>query len=170
MNRLAALLLAALVLLSCGTATAADAARRGAPFQEGIELASSVEGLEQGDVSTSFSLLELRDLWIRVKVARMAHTALLTLTFTTPRGEVFYETRQLYTREPHATQVRIPSVRHPVTAFPAKRLHGGVALDQPIPIGAGVFMRYPQAGTWLVQATLDGQRTLSARMDLSVAP
>lgn len=170
MRRLAPLLLSALTFLG----HAPDAARaqsRGAHFQEGIELSSSEAGLEQGAVSTRFNLLELRDLWIRVRVARMPHISLLRLTFTSPRGEVFYETKLLYSREPRAMEVQVQGVPHLRTAFPAKRVPGGYALDQPIPIGAGVFMRYPQPGTWLVQATLDGHHeALAVHVDLGVAP
>jgi hypothetical protein len=140
-------------------------------LEEAIELASSEEKLVEGETSTGFNLFSLRDLWVRVKVARMPRTALLHLTFTSPSGEVFYETKVLFSRGSRATHVKVPGARHAITAFPAKRLFEGFALDQSIPIGLGVFMRYPKPGTWLVQATLEGRHEpLGVRMELSVAP
>lgn len=171
MSRLATLLLSAIILLSYGPGAAVGAQPRGGHFQEGIVLASSEEGLEQGAGSTSFNLLDLRDLWIRVGVSRMPQTSLLRLTFTSPRGEVFYETSVLYTRDSRATEVHRKGAPHSTTAFPVKRLPGGFALDQPIPISTGAFTRYPRPGLWLVRATLEGhEQVLEARMNLSVAP
>jgi hypothetical protein len=152
-------------------AAAAPAPPRGASRDEGIELSDSAGGLDQGATSRSFNLMELRDLWVRVKVNRMPRTAMLTLTFINPRGEVFYETNVLYSHDTRAREVRVPGASHTITAFPARPVPGGFALDQSIPIGSGVFMRYPQPGTWLVRATLEGHHeALAVRMDLGVTP
>lgn len=167
-------LLWVLALLVCGISTgvtAAEGSPRGGPFEEGIALASSERGLEEGANSTSFNLLELRDLWVRVNVARLPRTSVLALTFTSPRGEIFHETRVLYSRETRAMDMRLPGASRSVTAFPAKPLAGGFALDQAIPIGIGAFVQYPQPGTWRIQATLDGRHEpLSVEMDLRVTP
>ena len=138
---------------------------------EGIDLSDSAGGLDQGATSRIFNLMQLRDLWVRVKVNRMPRTARLTLTFVDPRGEVFYETNVLYTRDSRANEMRVPGASHTATSFPARHVPGGLALDQSIPIGAGVFMRYPQPGTWLVRAALEGRPgALEIRMDLGVTP
>ena len=169
MSRLATLLLSAFMVSVCGSVAAAGPVPRGAHFQPGIEFSATEEGLEQGDTASSFNLNTLRDLWVRVRVSHMSHTSLVRLAFTTPRGEVFYETVLLYTREPRARQVSFPGLPHPRTAFPAKLVPGGYALDQPIPVGAGVFMRYPQPGAWRVEATVDGRQALAVRLDFTVA-
>lgn len=168
---LVALFLLTITLLPGVGSAAAPAPPRGAPRDEGIELSDSAGGLDQGTTSGSFNLMQLRDLWVRVKVSRMPRTAMLTLTFINPHGEVFYETNVLYSHDARAKEVRVQGARHTVTAFPARPVPGGFALDQSIPIGTGVFMRYPQPGTWLIRATLEGHHeALTVRMDLGVTP
>jgi hypothetical protein len=167
---IALLLLSITFLPGVGTA-AAPAPPRGGPRDEGIVLSASAEGLDGGVTSERFNLMQLRDLWVRVKVNRMPRTARLTLTFVDPRGEVFYETNVLYSHDSRANEMRVPGASHTVTSFPSRHVPGGLALDQSIPIGAGVFMRYPQPGTWLVRATLEGRPgALEVRMDLGVTP
>ncbi len=141
------------------------------PLELGMELASSEKALDSGRVTTEFNLFALRDLWVRVKVPKIGPASLLNLTFTTPRGEVFYETNRFFSHRPQVTTMRLPGQDHPVTVFPAKRLARGFGLDLPIPIAGSVFQRYPHFGAWVVQAKLSGpNETLSTKLEVRVTP
>ncbi len=150
-------LLSVYLLAGIGSGQAAAPPRSEGVFVEGIELAAQEQDLARGVASSRFNLMQLRDLWVRVKVARIPKTAAFDLAFISPRGERFYETRLYYSRDPKVSSVRQSGTDQPATVLPARRLPGGFALDQPIPIAGGVFVRYPIPGTWVVRATVTGQ-------------
>jgi len=138
---------------------------------EGIVLAGSQEGLGHAAMFPSFDLMRLRDLWVRVHVQRMPKTARLDLVLTNPRGEAFYQTSLIFSRDPKVKSAALDGSDHPVTVFPARKVPGGYALDQVIPIMGSVFTRYPAPGTWVVQANVSGlSDTFTATMDFEVTP
>ncbi len=170
MRGIAALLLMMLPAGSGGGAVAGPASHPG-PFAEGIDLAVSAEGLGQDASASPFNFLHLRDLWVRVNVSKMPKTAALNLVFVSPRGETFYESTLYFSRDTKVKSVTPLGADHPAVVLQARRLPGGFALDQPIPIVGSVFLRYPMPGTWMVQARISGMaETLTTRMEVEVMP
>jgi len=159
------------LLASFGQGRAAGPPKPTGPIEAGIGLASSEQGLESGQTVKEFDLFGTRDLWIRVKVPKIDSPTLLNLTFTTPRGDIYYETNSYFSRLPRVTTGRPSGADHPVTVFQARHLPGGYGLDQSIPITGSVFQRYPIPGIWTVRARLSGsQETLSTTVSVRVTP
>ncbi len=135
------------------------------PLREGIVFASSEAALDHGLADTQFDFLELRDLWVRVKVRRLSPLVTLKLTFTSPGGTPFYETTLLYTTDPNVRRGTLNGA--PASALQTKHTPGGFALDYPVPIAGTVFQRYPKPGSWLVQAQIESTQTsLSTPLDV----
>jgi hypothetical protein len=150
--------------LVAGAAAAAPPASHGAPFREGIEFAGSEAALADA-TATQFDFLALRDLWVRVKVHRPSRLVTVKLTFTSPGGGAFYETKVLYATDPRVRTGRINGA--PASALPAKRIPGGFALDYPVPIAGSVFQRFAKPGSWTVQAQVESAETpLSAPLEV----
>jgi hypothetical protein len=159
------------LMLTLAMAAAAGHPEAAGRHADGIVMAISQQGLEQAAPFPSFDLMRLRDLWVRLQVQRMPKTARLDLVFTSPRGEAFYQTSLFFSRDPKLTSMSIAGSDHAVTVFPARKVAGGYALDQVVPIAGSVFTRYPIPGTWVVQATVSGlSDTFTATMDLEVTP
>lgn len=163
MRDLPRILVLAAALLA-GAAAAAPPASHSTPFREGIEFASSEAALEDA-TGTQFDFLELRDLWVRVKVRQPSRLVTVTLTFTSPSGTAFYETTLLYATDPRVRTGRINGA--PASALPAKRIPSGFALDYPVPIAGSVFQRFSKPGSWKVQAQVgSADPPLSAPLDV----
>jgi hypothetical protein len=137
------------------------------PFSEGIDLSFAEWALDQGVTSTSFDFLQIRDLWVRVKVAGMEKIVTLQLNFISPTGSTFYSMSQLYTPDPSVTTGIMNNV--PSSALLAKAMTGGYALDYPVPISGTVFQRYPTPGAWTVKASVDGT-TLTTPLQVTYGP
>jgi hypothetical protein len=147
-----------------GTSTAARRPENpGRPFAEGIELAATDAGLEQGQVATKFNFVGLRDLWVRVKVHGVRRFTRVTLSFVDPSGNVFFE--DYLTFSPDADQA--PGPPPGTVVHPAKKLAGGFALDHPIAIDGTNFTRFPQPGMWQVRARIgDARRTFTSPLEV----
>jgi hypothetical protein len=140
------------------------------PFQAGIELSSSEALLQNSVTSTRFNFLQLRDLWVRVKLPPIAQLSTLYLGLTEPNGSVAYQTTLQISPDPSMQTMTMPGAMHPVTVLHAKPIPGGVAFDRSIPIAGTVITRnYLNAGTWIITARSGGQQ-LSAELDVSVTP
>jgi hypothetical protein len=151
--------------LVAGPTAAAPPASHGAPFREGIEFASSEAALEDA-TATEFDFLELRDLWVRIKVRRPSQLVTVKLTFTSPSGAPFYEATLLYATDPRVRTGRINGA--PTSVLPVKRVPSGFALDYPVPIAGSVFQRFSEPGSWKVQAQVgSADAPLSAPLDVS---
>jgi hypothetical protein len=160
-----------ILLAGFGQGRAAGVPKSAGPIEAGIELANSEQGLESGQIVTEFDVFGTRDLWVRVRVPKIDSPTLLNLTFTTPRGDVYYETNSYFSRLPRVTTRRPTGADHPVTVFQARRLPGGYGLDLSIPITGSVFQRYPIPGIWTVRARLSGSNeTLSTTVSVRVTP
>jgi hypothetical protein len=163
------ILLLALTVLTQGRATALAKPKGSA--RAGIQLAQAEEGLDAGQSLASFDLFQTRDLWIRVTVPKLDQVSSLNLTFTGPRGDVFYETNRFFTRAAQSSIERGSDGKHPLTYFQAKHVPGGFGLDQPIPIAGNVFQRYPTPGVWTIKARLSGSdEVLSTKVVVRVTP
>ena len=138
-----------------------------APFREGIELSVSESGLENGLFSDRFNFAQLRELWVRIKVAGMGHTTVIRLTLTTPTGSTFYESNVAYSPDPANNVMIVPNAPHPITVFPAKAMSGGHALVYVVPVAGTALSRYPIPGRWRVDAAIDGGRVLSTEIEVS---
>jgi len=151
-----------------GTGSSTPASPSG--FDKGMRFATSREGLDQG-FSGAFDFAHLRDLWIRVQVAKLPRTAALHVALLTPEGRAFYETSRNFSRLPEVTLAKPPNADHEVTVFPAKRIQGGFALDLSVPVAGSIFVRYPSPGVWTVQARLvETGESLSEKLEVRFTP
>ena len=164
-------LVSACLLAGFGSVPAAPPSPSAGDFVEGIELAAQEQELAQGATASQFNVMQLRDLWVSVKLGKMPKTATLDLAFISPRGETFYETRLFYSRDSKIKSVRPAGGAAPASVLPARRLPGGYALDQPIPIAGSVFVRYPTPGIWTVRATVSGvEQPMTTTIELQANP
>lgn len=173
MSRTTGLLLLALTLGGC---TNPGAAPPGPPppdlsqtFVAGIQLASDERLLDRGIYATRFNFAYLKDLWVRVGISQMPQMSIVKLTFTNPKGEVFYETSSPFSWDPEMKGMNMPGMDHPITVVRAKAVTGGYLLDRAVPIGGSVFMKYPAEGTWVIMAKVD-ETLYTTEMQVSVTP
>jgi len=145
-----------------GTAQSGDLGageiRRDRPF-EGVVLAASQLALESGSDETSFHFAHLRDLWVRVWLARTTDPVQLNLRLIDPQGTLIYEASVPYASAPtiNATNVLV---------FKAKTLGGWVALDYALPVSGSVVTRHLSEGAWTLEAEAGG-RTFSTSIDVT---
>src|SRR5262249_13920532 len=159
MNREVEMRRAAMFLLLVTLAGPARAAAHKSPpglLEAGIDLARTEEALNAGDLIREFELMQMRNLWVRVKVPKLDRSVRLNLTLTSPRGDVFYEVNRTFGRVPRDTMSPAPGGKSSITTFQARRIAGGWGLDLPVPIAGNVFQRYPTPGVWRVAARLSG--------------
>jgi len=155
------------LMLVCALGTShASEVRRDQPAREGVALAVSQCALETGTGETSFNFARLRDLWIRVTLRDAKGLVQLNLRLTDPQGALVYEASVPYATDSTMTAVELPGAAHPVTVFPAKTLHGGVALDYALPVSGSVVTRHLSEGTWTFVAEAGG-RSFSTSIDVS---
>jgi len=140
------------------------------PSVPDIQFASSQPELDTGPLLAEANFAHQRDLWVRVRVAKMPPTTLLGLTFLTPDGQPFYETNRYFSRLPEVASTIVPGGFRPEVVYRARKLPGGYALDLPIAIAGSVFLRYPAPGTWTVQATIGDAGGISRTLEVSVNP
>jgi hypothetical protein len=126
------------------------------PFRSELLLADSEQALELDLVATRFNFVYLRDLWFRAKISGMPRVSTLSVKFTTPEGDTFYQDSFPFSPDPTMTTMSSPNAGHPLTVMRAKKIAGGYALDHLIPIAGTVFERFPKAGVWQVQASVEG--------------
>jgi hypothetical protein len=136
------------------------------PFEAGIELGTSQEMLDHGYPSKSFNFVYLRNLYVRLKVAKMPKMAMANVWFIAPGGERVYETTLPFSPDPSVTEMTMPGVDHPMTVFQAKPESGGYDLDLVVPVLGTVLTRTFRPGAWRVESNLDGQ-FFSAEMQVS---
>jgi hypothetical protein len=123
---------------------------------EGIQVADSQSALDTGTLPTQFNFAHLRSLFVRVNLAGIPRTSQLALTLSDPKGTAVYETAAVYSSDSQLTQM-----------FQAKPVRGGYALDYTIPVSGHVITRHLVAGTWVLEARIDGTRTFSKSLDVS---
>jgi hypothetical protein len=133
-------------------------------FREGITFSSTRPLLEAGITSDHFDFSHLRELYVKVNVADMGGTAPVHLAVITPTGSTFYETTQFYSTDPGMRQMRVPRSPHPIDVYTALKVNGGHSLIYTVPIVGTAVARYPLPGTWRIEATVEGHRTLSAEL------
>jgi hypothetical protein len=127
------------------------------PFRPGISLSVSEAGLENGAVADRFDLRQVRDLYVRVKVADMPYLAKRALTFINPVGEVFFEEVAAFSVDPTMNVMDETGSGVDTAVTTAKRIPKGWALDRPVPIGGTIFERVPiPDGDWQIQAVVTG--------------
>lgn len=131
-------------------------------FREGIEFSASENALKYGVTSDHFNFSELRELWVRINVSGMSGTSVVRLTVTTPTGSVFYETTVPYSTEAGVKSMNVPKSPHPIDVYTARVVNGGHSLIYVVPVVGTALARYPIPGTWHIEATVEGHRTLSA--------
>jgi hypothetical protein len=128
-----------------------------APFVAGIELSSSEELLDHGVNGTTFDFAHLRNLIVRVKLAKMPAMAMAEVTFTAPGGERVYETHVPFSPDPDTNTMTMPGAEHPLTVLTARPVAGGYYLDVTVPVLGTTFTRDMKPGPWRVEATVDNQ-------------
>ena len=134
------------------------------PFQEGIELSISKEGLDNGVTSTHFNFARLRDLWVRVNLPGMPRVGQLTLVLIDPKGKIGYQASVPYSPDPGMTEMTMPGMMRPVTVFLAKPRTDGLMLDYAIPVSGSVLTRRLVGGEWRVEARISGTGRSYAKM------
>jgi hypothetical protein len=135
-------------------------------FPEGIDL-SITQG---GAASTQFDFAQLRELWVRVRVAQLSGTTVLKLSVTSPAGEPMYESQVAYSADPSVQTMNATGAPHPVSVFPAQAMGSGYVLEYLVPIAGSALSRFPARGRWQVSAAFSGGKVLSATMDVTYGP
>lgn len=125
-------------------------------LQATLQFSDSQMSMGAGMMSKSFNFSHLRDLWVRVTVPALPRTAKLQLKFINPRGEVFFEDSAYYSPDGAAGGMNMQGAPQGMTVRPAGKVGTSFTLDRVIPIGGSVFQRFPEAGSWVVEAQLDG--------------
>jgi len=142
---------------------------RPAPFREGIDLALTQSGLENGQLADRFDFSRMRELWVRMRAAGIGRNTPVRLTLTTPSGSVFYETTVAYSANPSQQVMMVPNAPHPITVFRAKPTGSGHALLYVVPVAGTALARYPVPGWWRITATIDGAREITTEFEVFYA-
>jgi hypothetical protein len=104
-----------------------------------------------------FPISTTRDLFVRAVVPSLPSQTMLTLRFTNPRGEVFYEDRAPFTTLDTPVTVNDNMFHSPRIATRAEVVPGGYAVTRMVPILGSIFQRSGRAeGGWGVTAELEG--------------
>lgn len=136
--------------------TAPSSTLNPASYDTGVTFADSRGMLMGGQSQSSFNFATLRTLFVRVIVSAVPDTTIMHLTFTNPRGEIFYQDNAPFSTA-GAGSTSMPGMQSPSMVTPIVKLpNQKLALDRGIPIAGSIFQRYPSDGDWSVQAAIDG--------------
>jgi hypothetical protein len=126
-----------------------------ANYETGLTFGDNRGLLMSGQSQSSFNFVTLRTLFVRVIVSAVPDSTIMHLTFTNPRGEIFYQDNAPFSTG-SAGSTMMPGMDHPSQVTPVVKLpNGKFALDRGIPIAGSIFQRYPSDGDWPVQAAID---------------
>jgi hypothetical protein len=147
-----------------------NATREGVKFTPGVQLSSSVQLLDSGVTSQSFNFVHLGLLWVRIGLAGMGRTTIVSLKLVSDRGNVMHDADLPFTTDPTVTEMNMTGMEHTVLTIPAKQVPGGWYLDYPIAIAGSHMTRYPDPGNWqLIALVQDSGQTFTVPFHVTFA-
>jgi hypothetical protein len=142
-----------------------------APLPTGIKVvANDMSQLDMPQGGTTFSLLKVRELYVRLQTANIpSGMQWLSFELYDPAGGI-YDSRHIpFTMDGTPTEVSsMDPIPHPVQVERIKSIPGGVAYDQVVLVGGTNMVRFPRPGIWRLVASLVGQSSIKGEQTVEL--